>query len=64
MYCNEMKNESVLIELIGADAVFLDTTYCLPKFLFPSQEESIDHIVGVIEKIRIMWGRMRRIYCF
>ncbi|CAI9758419.1 unnamed protein product [Fraxinus pennsylvanica] len=51
-YCHEMKSESVLSEFIGADAVFLDTTYCHPKFLFPSQEESIDHIVGVIEKTR------------
>ncbi|CAA2994203.1 Hypothetical predicted protein [Olea europaea subsp. europaea] len=51
-YCNEMKGESVLSEFIGADAVFLDTTYCHPKFLFPSQEESIDHIVGVIERTK------------
>ncbi|KAL2522198.1 DNA LIGASE 6 [Forsythia ovata] len=50
-YCHEMKNESMLSEFVGADAVFLDTTYCHPKFLFPSQEESIDHIVGVIQKI-------------
>ncbi|KAK4393580.1 DNA ligase 6, partial [Sesamum angolense] len=52
-YCDEMKNESALSEFIGADAVFLDTTYCNPKFVFPSQEESIDYIVGVIERIGV-----------
>ncbi|KAL7101678.1 hypothetical protein ACP275_08G069700 [Erythranthe tilingii] len=48
---DEMRNESVLSEFIGADAVFLDTTYCNPKFVFPSQEESIDYIVRAIERI-------------
>ncbi|KAL8472656.1 hypothetical protein ACS0TY_029752 [Phlomoides rotata] len=52
-YCDEMKNESVLSEFIGADAVFLDTTYCNPKFVFPRQEESIDYIVGVIERLGV-----------
>ncbi|KAL6529949.1 hypothetical protein OROMI_028594 [Orobanche minor] len=52
-YCGEMKNDRAFSEFIGADAVFLDTTYCNPKFVFPSQEESIDHIVGVIEKIGV-----------
>lgn len=50
-YCEEMKNESVFSEFIGADAVFLDTTYCNPKFVFPSQDESIDYIVRVIERL-------------
>ncbi|KAK4477671.1 hypothetical protein RD792_016916 [Penstemon davidsonii] len=50
-YCDEMKNENLLCDFVGADAVFLDTTYCNPKFVFPSQEESIDYIVGVIERI-------------
>ncbi|CAN4079927.1 unnamed protein product [Withania somnifera] len=49
-YCDDMKLEPVLNEFVGADAVFLDTTYCHPKFIFPSQEESVDYIVGVIEK--------------
>ncbi|KAG5623666.1 hypothetical protein H5410_008884, partial [Solanum commersonii] len=49
-YCDDMKLEPVLNAFVGADAVFLDTTYCHPKFIFPSQQESIDYIVGVIEK--------------
>ncbi|MCD9642954.1 hypothetical protein HAX54_030022 [Datura stramonium] len=49
-YCDDMKLGPVLNAFVGADAVFLDTTYCHPKFIFPSQEESIDYIVGVIEK--------------
>ncbi|XP_073139252.1 DNA ligase 6 isoform X2 [Henckelia pumila] len=52
-YCDEMKNEGVLREFVGADGVFLDTTYCNPKFVFPSQEESIDYIVGVIKNIGV-----------
>lgn len=52
-YSDEMKNENVMSEFIGADAVFLDTTYCNPKFVFPSQNESIDYIVGVIERLRV-----------
>lgn len=52
-YCEEMKNENVLRDFVGADGVFLDTTYCNPKFVFPSQEESIDYIVGVIKNIGV-----------
>lgn len=55
-YCDEMKNEGALREFVGADGMFLDTTYCNPKFVFPSQGESIDYIVGVIKKYR---GRER-----
>ncbi|GMH27224.1 hypothetical protein Nepgr_029067 [Nepenthes gracilis] len=46
-----MKLEPNLNEFIGCDAVFLDTTYCNPKFVFPSQEESIDYVVSVVERI-------------
>ncbi|KAK3012437.1 hypothetical protein RJ639_010360 [Escallonia herrerae] len=52
-YCESMKLEPGLSEFIFADAVFLDTMYCNPKFMFPSQEESIDYIVGVIERIGV-----------
>ncbi|KAL3644358.1 hypothetical protein CASFOL_012290 [Castilleja foliolosa] len=52
-YCNEMKNENAISDFVGADAVFLDTTYCNPKFVFPSQDESIDYIVRVIEKVDV-----------
>lgn len=46
-----MKSNPFLCQFAGSDAIFLDTTYCNPKFVFPSQEESIDYIVGVIEKV-------------
>lgn len=52
-YRNDMKFEPVLSEFVGADAVFLDTTYCNKKFVFPSQDESIDYIVEVIERIGV-----------
>ncbi|WCJ25293.1 DNA LIGASE 6 [Euphorbia peplus] len=50
-YCDLMKEDRVLSQFVGCDAVFLDTTYCNPKFVFPCQDESIDYIVGVIERI-------------
>ncbi|KAI4389328.1 hypothetical protein MLD38_001564 [Melastoma candidum] len=49
-YCDAMSKDEGLREFVGSDAVFLDTTYCNPKFVFPSQQESIDYVVGVIEK--------------
>lgn len=48
-FCDSMRAEPFLKEFVGCEAIFLDTTYCDPKFVFPSQEESIDHIVSVIE---------------
>lgn len=47
-----MKENNNLLQFVGADAVFLDTTYCNPKFCFSSQEESIDYIVRTIQRIR------------
>ncbi|KAK6255780.1 hypothetical protein SCA6_017085 [Theobroma cacao] len=50
-YCNSMKLNSYLNGFVGCDAIFLDTTYCDPKFVFPSQEESIDYVVSVVDGI-------------
>ncbi|KAL6993986.1 Ligase [Sarracenia purpurea var. burkii] len=52
-YRDSMKSEPILSEFVGSDAIFLDTTYCNPKFKFPSQEESIDYIVSVIERFGV-----------
>lgn len=46
-----MVSEPALTSFVGADAVFLDTTYCNPKFVFPSQEESIDYVASVVERV-------------
>lgn len=46
-----MRFDSFLTQFIGSDAVFLDTTYCNPKFAFPSQDESIDYVVSVIDRV-------------
>ncbi|XP_021737417.1 DNA ligase 6-like isoform X2 [Chenopodium quinoa] len=51
-FCDDTKLMPKLSEFVGCDAVFLDTTYCDPKFLFPLQEESIDYVVSVIDRIR------------
>ncbi|KAI7749025.1 hypothetical protein M8C21_009931 [Ambrosia artemisiifolia] len=55
-YCSQMKCDPVLNEFVGADAVFLDTTYCNPKYVFPSQDESIDYVVNVINKYSVESG--------
>ncbi|KAI6691514.1 hypothetical protein NL676_028342 [Syzygium grande] len=48
---DSMRLEPGLGEFVACDAIFLDTTYCNPKFVFPCQEESIDYIVSVIERV-------------
>ncbi|KAJ0042140.1 hypothetical protein Pint_18689 [Pistacia integerrima] len=50
-FCKAMILEPVMSEFVGCDGVFLDTTYCNPKFVFPSQEESVEYIVNVIKRI-------------
>ncbi|KAB5560947.1 hypothetical protein DKX38_005904 [Salix brachista] len=50
-YSCEMKDDVFLRGFVGCNAVFLDTTYCHPKFVFPLQEESVDYVVSAIEKI-------------
>ncbi|KAJ4959815.1 hypothetical protein NE237_019725 [Protea cynaroides] len=52
-FSNSMKQEPLLNGYTGADAIFLDTTYCNPKFVFPLQEDSVDYIVKAIERIRL-----------
>jgi hypothetical protein len=39
-YCPGMKENQHLEGFRGADAVFLDTTYCSPKYTFPAQVSS------------------------
>lgn len=50
-FCDSMRLDSFLSRFVGCDGVFLDTTYCNPKFVFPTQEESVDYVVSVIDKI-------------
>ncbi|KAL1192368.1 DNA ligase 6 [Cardamine amara subsp. amara] len=50
-FCDEMRFDSFLNSFVGCDGVFLDTTYCNPKFVFPNQDESVDYVVSVIDKI-------------
>lgn len=51
-YTQFMRSDPNLLEFVGADAVFLDTTYCNPKFTFPSQEESVDYVVNAIKQAK------------
>ncbi|CAN0896645.1 DNA ligase 6 [Linum grandiflorum] len=51
-YCGSMSEDALLRGFIGCDAVFLDTTYCNPKFVFPAQDEAVDYVVSVIENVR------------
>lgn len=50
-FCDEMRFDSFLNCFVGCDGVFLDTTYCNPKFVFPNQDESVDYVISVIDKI-------------
>ncbi|XP_044468176.1 DNA ligase 6 isoform X2 [Mangifera indica] len=50
-FCKAMVLEPVMSEFVGCNGVFLDTTYCNPKFVFPSQEESVEYIVNVIKRV-------------
>lgn len=51
-FSESMKKDRALNEFVGSEAVFLDTTYCNPRYVFPSQDESIEYVVSVIQKIR------------
>ncbi|KAI5056524.1 hypothetical protein GOP47_0028342 [Adiantum capillus-veneris] len=51
-YSSDMKVDPSLCDFIGADAVFLDTTYCNPKFIFPTQSESLSYIADTIFTMR------------
>ena len=53
-YASFMKDDASLGEFVGADAVFLDTTYCNPKFIFPSQKESVGYVADTV--FRLMQG--------
>ncbi|GAY43819.1 hypothetical protein CUMW_077510 [Citrus unshiu] len=50
-FCKTMLLQPVMNEFAGCDAVFLDTTYCNPKFLFPLQEESVEYVVNVVNRV-------------
>eukprot|EP00250_Pteridium_aquilinum_P016688 c2323_g1_i1 orf=120-1430(+) len=51
-YSSDMNADPSLCDFVGADAVFLDTTYCNPKFVFPAQNESINYIAEKIFTMR------------
>nr|CAB3477970.1 unnamed protein product [Digitaria exilis] len=51
-YAESMTRDPNLLEFVSADAVFLDTTYCNPKFSFPPQEESVDYVVNAIKRVK------------
>ncbi|XP_050372696.1 DNA ligase 6 isoform X2 [Argentina anserina] len=50
-FSHSMPSDPLLAPFVNCDAVFLDTTYCNPKFVFPSQQESVDYICSVIETV-------------
>ncbi|XP_066312342.1 DNA ligase 6 isoform X3 [Miscanthus floridulus] len=51
-YTESMTRDANLLEFVRADAVFLDTTYCNPKFTFLSQEDSVDYVVNAIKRVK------------
>uniref|UniRef100_A0ACD5VPR6 Uncharacterized protein n=1 Tax=Avena sativa TaxID=4498 RepID=A0ACD5VPR6_AVESA len=51
-YAHSMRSNPNLLDFVGADAIFLDTTYCNPKFSFPSREESVEYVVNTIKQVK------------
>ncbi|GMH43726.1 hypothetical protein BSKO_11648 [Bryopsis sp. KO-2023] len=47
-FCPEMLDNPFVQRFRGADAIFLDTTYCNPKHTFPIQDESIRYVADTI----------------
>lgn len=50
-YTPHLRENSHLQAFIGADAVFLDTTYCNKRHAFPPQEESVGYIVHTLKAL-------------
>ncbi|KAJ7530648.1 hypothetical protein O6H91_14G012600 [Diphasiastrum complanatum] len=50
-YDSSFKDEACLCDFVGADAIFLDTTYCNPRFVFPSQQASVDYVSATVLKM-------------
>ncbi|KAK8480413.1 hypothetical protein V6N13_147152 [Hibiscus sabdariffa] len=61
-YCHSMKLNSYLIGFVGCDGIFLDATYCDPNFVIPSQEESVDYVVSVVNRIGKEFGKKRVLF--
>ncbi|GMI77077.1 DNA LIGASE 6 [Hibiscus trionum] len=61
-FCDSMKLNSYLNGFVGCDAIFLDAAYCDPNFLFPSQEESVDYVVSVVDRIGKEFGKKRVLF--
>ncbi|KFM27440.1 DNA ligase 1 [Auxenochlorella protothecoides] len=50
-YAPHLKSDPHLQRFVGADAVFLDTTYCNKRHTFPPQEESIAYVVAAVKRL-------------
>ncbi|KAK9865080.1 hypothetical protein WJX84_011403 [Apatococcus fuscideae] len=57
VHCGDMRFSPKLLDnpLLAAyrncTAVYLDTTYCNPRFTFPPQEESVEYVAATIERM-------------
>lgn len=49
-YHPSMRDNAQLQTFANPDAVFLDTTYCHPKHVFPAQHESVEAVAALCEK--------------
>eukprot|EP00850_Spirogloea_muscicola_P002495 SM000009S23624 [mRNA] locus=s9:1126881:1136155:- [translate_table: standard] len=50
-YDSAMRADPHLAAFVGADAVFLDTTYCNPRYVFPDQAESVAYVADTVHQL-------------
>lgn len=63
---SSMASSQHLLQFRGAQAIYLDTTYCNPKHNFPKQEDSISYIIDTIlschEANEVEGGRLKTLF--
>ncbi|CAI6007101.1 unnamed protein product [Closterium sp. NIES-65] len=46
-----MLGDPVMQAMVGADAVYLDTTYCHPRHVFPPQSDAVQYVAQMVRRV-------------